>query len=118
MTCTSSMPGTGLAVICDHIGLPEADQPQAESPAPTMPTNASVAKQATDRNALKANRVALLAVFGTPSSRFAMIRLANGRVKKVQVGDMIDGGRIAGITADTVQYQKGSRVVTLSLPQG
>ena len=97
---------------------PEADQPQAEAPAPTMPTNASVAKQATDRNALKANRVVLLAVFGTPSSRFAMIRLANGRVKKVKVGDMIDGGRIAGITADSVQYQKGSRVVTLSLPQG
>lgn len=91
-------------------------QPEAEAPAPTMPTNASVAKQATVKNALNANRVALLAVFGTPSSRYAMVRLASGRVKKVQVGDTVEGGRIAGIAADSVQYQKGSRVVTLALP--
>ena len=94
------------------------DQPKAEAPAPSLPTNASVAKQATDRNVLKANGVVLLAVFGTPSSRYAMMRLGNGRIKKVQLGDTFDGGRIAGITADTVQYQKGSRVITLSLPQG
>jgi len=92
--------------------------PQTESAAPTLPSNASVAKQATERLALNANRVALLAVFGTPTSRYAMVRLAGGRVKKVQVGDQVDGGSIAGITADSVQYQKGSRIVTLSLPQG
>ncbi len=95
-----------------------ADQPKAEAPAPTLPTSASVAKQATEKAALHANRLALLAVFGTPTSRFAMIRLAGGRVKKVKVGDMIDGGRIAGMTADAVQYQKGGRIVTLTLPQG
>jgi len=101
---------------------PAADQPTAkpeadvEAPAPTLPTNASVAKQATERNALNANRVALLGIFGTPTSRYAMIRLASGRVKKVQVGDTVEGGRIAGITAEAVKYQKGSRIVTLSLP--
>jgi hypothetical protein len=86
------------------------------APAPTLPTNASVAKQATERNALNANRVALLGIFGTPTSRYAMVRLASGRVKKVQVGDTVEGGRIAGITAEAVKYQKGSRIVTLSLP--
>jgi hypothetical protein len=75
-----------------------------------------VAKQATERNALNANRVALLGIFGTPTSRYAMVRLASGRVKKVQVGDTVEGGRIAGITAEAVKYQKGSRIVTLSLP--
>ena len=101
---------------------PAADQPAAEpeadveAPAPTLPTNASVAKQATERNALNANRVALLGIFGTPTSRYAMVRLASGRVKKVQVGDTVEGGRIAGITAEAVKYQKGSRIVTLSLP--
>jgi type IV pilus biogenesis protein PilP len=103
---------------------PAADQPVAEpepegdveAPAPTLTTNASVAKQATERNALNANRVALLGIFGTPTSRYAMVRLASGRVKKVQVGDTVEGGRIAGITAEAVKYQKGSRIVTLSLP--
>jgi type IV pilus biogenesis protein PilP len=100
------------------VAMNQAPKDQAEAPAPSLPSNASVAKQATEKMALSANRVALLGVFGTATRRYAMIRLAGGRVKKVEVGDMIDGGRIAGITADTVQYQKGSRIVTLSLPQG
>ena len=62
--------------------------------------------------------MALLAVFGTPSTRFAMIRQANGAVKKVQVGDAVDGGRIAAISETSVQYQKGGQIVTLSLPTG
>ena len=39
-------------------------------------------------------------------------------VKKVKVGDTVDGGRIAAITATAVEYQKGGRMVTLSLPTG
>jgi len=100
------------------VALNQVPSEQPEAAAPTLPSNASVAKQATEKLALNANRLALLAIFGTPTSRYAMIRLVGGRVKKVQMGDLVDGGRIAGITADTVQYQKGSRIVTLSLPQG
>jgi type IV pilus biogenesis protein PilP len=99
-------------------GEPEPEpQPevQAEAPAPTLPTNASVAKQATEKNAMSAKKVVLLGVFGTPTSRYAMIRLPSGRVKKVKVGDTVDGGRIAAITADSVKYQKGNRIITLTL---
>lgn len=94
------------------------DEPELESPAPSLPTSASVAKQATTKNALPTNKVALLAVFGTPSTRFAMIRQGNGAVKKVKVGDALDGGKVAAITANSVQYQKGGRILTLSLPTG
>ena len=94
------------------------EEPDLQTPAPDLPTNASVAKQATTRNALNTRRIALLAVFGTPSTRFAMIRQSNGAVKKVQVGDTMDGGRVAAISATTVQYQKGGQMVTLSLPTG
>lgn len=99
-------------------GEPEPEpQPevQAEAPAPTLPTNASVAKQATEKNAMSAKKVVLLGVFGTPTSRYAMIRLPSGRVKKVKVGDTVDGGRIAAITADSVKYEKGNRIITLTL---
>jgi hypothetical protein len=94
------------------------DEPDLESPAPNLPTNASVAKQATVKRGLNTSQVALLAVFGTPSTRFAMIRQANGAVKRVKVGDSMDGGRIAAITDTSVQYQRGGRIVTLSLPSG
>lgn len=94
------------------------DEPEIEAPAPNMPTNASVAKQATIKRAINTNKLALLAVFGTPSTRFAMIRQGNGAVKKIKVGDTVDGGRVAAITANSVQYQKGGRIVTLSLPTG
>ncbi len=93
-------------------------EPDTQATAPSLPTNASVAKQATTKRALNEQRVALLAVFGTPSSRFAMIRQANGAVKKVQVGDSIDGGRIGAITDTAIQYQRGGQIVTLSLPTG
>ena len=97
-------------------GEPEPEpEVQAEAPAPTLPTNASVAKQATEKNAMSAKKVVLLGVFGTPTSRYAMIRLPSGRVKKVKVGDTVDGGRIAAITADSVKYQKGNRIITLTL---
>ena len=98
---------------------PEAEpEPEVETAAPTLPTNASVAKQATVKDAINLNRVALLGIFGTASGRYAMIRQSTGGVKKVKVGDRIDGGQIAAITQNAVQYQKGGRMVTLSLPTG
>lgn len=98
---------------------PEAQiEPEVETTAPTLPTNASVAGQATTKDALNMSRVALLGIFGTASGRYAMIRQPGGGVKKVVVGDRLDGGQIAAITADGVQYQKGGRILTLSLPTG
>ena len=98
---------------------PEAEpEPEVEAAAPSLPTNASVAKQATVKNALNLSRVSLLGIFGTSSGRYAMIRQAGGGVKKIKVGDTLDGGRVAAISATEVQYQKGGRMVTLSLPTG
>jgi hypothetical protein len=98
---------------------PEADaEPEVEAAAPALPSNASVSRQATVKDALNLSRVALLGIFGTSSGRYAMIRQPGGGVKKVVVGDTIDGGRIAAITATAVEYQKGGRMVTLSLPTG
>ena len=96
----------------------EQPEPEAEAPAPKLPTNASVAKQATTKDALNLSRVALLGIFGTASGRYALVRQPGGAVKKIVVGDPIDGGRVAAISASAVQYKKGGRMLTLSLPQG
>ena len=47
----------------------------------------------------------------------ALIRLANGSYKKVQVGSKIDGGVVAAITATELRYQKGGRMIALALPR-
>ena len=98
---------------------PEAQtEPDGASNAPDLPTNASVAKQATVRRGINTNRLALLGVFGSESQRYALVRQPGSGVKKIVVGDTLDGGQVAAITAAGVQYQKAGRMVTLAMPTG
>lgn len=96
----------------------EADAEPELASVPSGGSKGSVSKQATFKNALNLDKTALIGIYGTPSNRYAMIRTAGGRYKKVTVGDRIDGGRIQAITASELRYQKGSRLVTLALPRG
>ncbi|MDP3958965.1 MAG: hypothetical protein Q8Q26_02600 [Pseudorhodobacter sp.] len=97
---------------------PETEgEPDLASAAPTIPTKASVAKQATFVNAISLSQINLIGVYGTDSDRSALVRMANGNYKKVQVGSKIDGGVVAAITATEVRYQKGGRMITLALPR-
>ena len=105
-TAALSSRGTGPAVA------------RASRAAPTGPTRASVARAATDNNAIALGKVALIGVFGTSSNRRALVRTPNGRFKKVGVGDRIDGGRIAAIGEGQLKYTKRGRTVTLKMPKG
>jgi len=90
----------------------------AATVAPRIPSQASVAKQATVRNAINLRRVNLIGVYGKPSNRRALVRLSSGRYKKVKVGDRIDGGRVSAISDSELRYQKNGRNVTLKMPRG
>ncbi len=83
-----------------------------------IPTNASVARQATIENAIRLNRINLVGVYGAPSNRRALVRLSSGRYIKLKVGDRIDGGTVARITDNELLYNKGRRTLSLSLPKG
>ena len=97
---------------------PEAEaEPETASAAPSIPTRASVAKQATYVNAINLSKINLIGVYGSKSSPYALIRQANGRYKKVKVGDSIDGGRVAAIGANEVRYQKSGRMISLKMPK-
>ncbi|MEL7300210.1 MAG: hypothetical protein AAFM92_07485 [Pseudomonadota bacterium] len=85
---------------------------------PSGTTRASVARAATTDNAINLRRVNLIGVYGTPSNRSALVRLANGRFVKVQVGDRVDGGRVSAIGESALRYVKGGRNITLALPTG
>ena len=85
---------------------------------PSIPSSASVTREATVQNAINLRRVNLIGVYGTPSDRRALVRLANGRYQKVQVGDRFDGGRVSAIGDSELRYQKGGRNVVLKMPSG
>jgi len=97
--------------------LAEVDEPEVVDKAPSIPTKASVAKQATFANAINLSKMNLIGTYGTSSNRYALIRQSNGRYKKVKVGDKIDGGRVEAITETEVRYQKNGKLVALKMPK-
>ncbi len=85
--------------------------------APRLPTRASVAAQATIPHALRLRKLNLIGVYGTPSRRRALVRLANGRYVKVQVGDRLNGGKVIAIGESSLRYQKNGRNHELRMPK-
>ena len=95
---------------------PTAVAAAAAAPQPNIPSNADVARAATERNAIRLRNVNLIGVTGTPSDRRALVRLSSGRFVRVGVGDRLDGGRVAAIGQSTLQYIRNGRTVTLDIP--
>ncbi len=92
--------------------------PQAARVTPSIPTTASVARNATQQNAISLRQVNLIGVYGASSDRRALVRLSSGRYRKVKVGDRIDGGRVAAISTSELRYVKNNRSVVLKMPNG
>ncbi|MEQ9673790.1 MAG: hypothetical protein RLO10_04950, partial [Roseovarius indicus] len=84
----------------------------------SIPTATSVARAATERNQISLRKVNLIGVYGKPNGRRALVRMANGSYRKVQVGDRLDGGQVAAIGESELRYVKGGRSVVLKMPQG
>ncbi|WP_158966630.1 hypothetical protein [Chachezhania sediminis] len=98
---------------------PEPERVASIAPAtvsPGIPSTASLARRATLNNQINLRKINLIGVYGTPKNRRALVRLQNGRYKKVQVGDRIDGGQIVAISDSELRYQKGGRNISLKIP--
>ncbi|KPQ06511.1 MAG: Type IV pilus biogenesis [Rhodobacteraceae bacterium HLUCCA12] len=111
----SSRPA-GLSARAQEILAAMSTRQQTEEPAPApaeaaprIPTSASVAEQATQARAINLRRLNLVGVFGTPDSRRALVRLSNGQVVRVRVGDTLDGGQVAAIGDNELRYVKNGR---------
>lgn len=96
----------------------EIDEPEPTTVAPSLPSSASVAREATVNRAINLRNLNLIGVYGSASNRRALIRLPNGRYKKVKVGDSIEGGKVIAIGESELRYSKGGRSLTLKLPKG
>lgn len=95
---------------------PTAVAASAVAAGPSIPSNADVSRAATERNAIRLRNVNLIGVNGSSSDRRALVRLASGRFVRVNVGDRLDGGRVAAIGETTLQYVRSGRTVTLEIP--
>ena len=98
--------------------ISEGDEAEVGSGAGTEPSNALVRKQATLKSGLNLSKINLIGVFGTSGKRRALIRLKSGRRMMVEVGDRLDGGRVAAIAKTELRYIKSGENITLSLPRG
>lgn len=83
--------------------------------APPIPTSASVSREATQARAINLRQINLLGVMGTSSERRALVRLSNGRVVTVRVGETLDGGQVTAIGDDELRYSRRGRNVVLRI---
>lgn len=93
----------------------------AQAPAtiqPDIPTSASVARRATVESVINLGEMNLIGVYGPSSERRALVRLSSGRYLKVQVGDRLDGGRVAAISENALRYVKNGRNIVMEMPEG
>ncbi|WP_172328390.1 hypothetical protein [Mangrovicoccus sp. HB161399] len=103
----------------------KAEAPPKATPAAvrapdTTPQEApgNVARRATDGNEMNLRRVNLLGTFGKPGDLRALVRMPNGDVVNVSVGDRLDGGKVVAIGQGELRYQKKGRNEILSMPSG
>lgn len=90
----------------------------SETVGPTAPSRQSVTRAATIENAVNLRRISLIGIAGRSGSRRALVRLPNGRISTVRVGDSLDGGRVAAIGETQLRYVKQGRNVVLEIPTG
>jgi hypothetical protein len=75
-------------------------------------------KAATDPNKIDLSEVNLLGTFGRGSALRALVRMPDGDVVNVSVGDRMDGGQVQAIGTGQLTYVKRGRAVTLRMPKG
>ena len=90
----------------------------SEIQAPTATSRKTVTRSATRTNMINLRNINLIGITGTTRLRNALVRLPNGQVVKVRIGDRLDGGRVTDISSKTLTYAKSGRSITLDMPRG
>ena len=88
-----------------------------EVQSPTVSSEKSVTKAATVKNALNLSDINLIGISGPKRNPNALVRLANGKILKVKVGDRLNGGRVTDIRMTALTYTISGRSYILSMPR-
>ncbi|MCZ0963307.1 hypothetical protein OU682_16980, partial [Paracoccus sp. EF6] len=98
---------------------PEAEEePEvaANIPDGRTPTTAGVA--ATVKDGIQISRTQIIGTIGAGKASRALVRLSNGRVLTLRLGDKINGGTITDIGDSRITFVKGGRPQALSVLGG
>jgi len=98
---------------------PEAeDEPEVAAAVPDgrTPTTAGVA--ATVKDGIQINRTQIIGTIGAGKASRALVRLSNGRVLTLRLGDKINGGTITDIGDSRITFVKGGQAQALSVLGG
>lgn len=121
MVITSLRPKARPSNFAQLVAKTKAAEPSVQTvaaAAPSIPSSASVARQATVKNALNLRQLNLIGINGKGGDRRALVRTSNGRYKTVKIGDRLDGGKVAAITETELRYTKNGQSVVLKMPRG
>lgn len=86
----------------------------AARPAQTAATSA--ARAATIRGAAPPRQTTLLGIIAGPNGRVALLRSSTGEVRRMKVGDRIEGMTVAAVSDNSVQLQGGDGRTVLTVP--
>ncbi|SMO61772.1 hypothetical protein [Paracoccus laeviglucosivorans] len=81
-------------------------------------TAANVAKSATQSRAMNTSRTTIIGIIGAGDASRALIRLRNGKIVTVRLGDRIDGGTINSIGDGKLTYVKSGQQRELRMLDG
>ncbi|MDO5605801.1 MAG: hypothetical protein Q4G25_11645 [Paracoccus sp. (in: a-proteobacteria)] len=96
---------------------PEVDNEPEVASAEAAPSSQSVANNATMRG-IDLNATQLIGTVGAGKASRGLVRLRNGRIVTVRLGDNINGGQITSIGSGGVQYVKDGRQFRLPILNG
>ena len=84
--------------------------------APSIPEKASVGYNSTKRNFIDLERTNLIGIVGKSSNPSALLRLSNGKIIKLKVGQWFEGWRVFAIDRDKIHVENGFKQEILRMP--
>ena len=83
---------------------------------PSIPEKASVGYNSTKRNFIDLDRTNLIGIIGKSSNPRALLRLSNGKIIKLKVGQWFEGWRVFAIDSDKIHVENGFKQEILRMP--
>ncbi|TBN41936.1 hypothetical protein EYE42_05920 [Paracoccus subflavus] len=98
---------------------PEAEnEPEVAAAIPDGRTPTTAGNAATVKDGIRINRTQIIGTIGAGKASRALVRLSNGRVLTLRLGDRINGGTITDIGDSRITFVKGGQAQALSVLGG
>lgn len=98
---------------------PEAqNEPEVAANIPQGRSTGTVASAATVKDGIRINRTQIIGTVGAGRASRALVRLSNGRIITLRIGDKINGGQITSIGDSRITYVEAGRTKQLAVLDG